>query len=220
MSMPNEEFDVLDEEDLMLLSRQFERLYSNWKNARRSSGMCYLCGKHRHFIDEFQKAMEIKPEHKHRSKTDHKHHSRYDYKGKNKSERRTWKSGGHKKKIERAMVVGGSDIESSSCNSSSSSSDEKEENRHKGKWSSKNINDICFAAKGFCGMAHKSERKKSPKDDSDSDFEDKVNNDPDFVIAENARLNDCSITVMMCLERPTRRRGSIGICLERLRRRC
>jgi hypothetical protein len=39
--MPDEEFDVLGEEDLALLSRQFERMYMNWKNARRSSGMCY-----------------------------------------------------------------------------------------------------------------------------------------------------------------------------------
>jgi hypothetical protein len=31
--MPNVEFDVLGEEDLVLLSRWFERMYTNWKNA-------------------------------------------------------------------------------------------------------------------------------------------------------------------------------------------
>jgi hypothetical protein len=98
--------------------------------------------------------MEVKPEHKHRLRTDHKHRSRDDYKGKNKSERRPKKSGSHKKK-ERAMVADASDIDSSSCYSSSRSSDE-EENQHKGKWSSKNINGLCFAAQGFCGMAHNS----------------------------------------------------------------
>jgi hypothetical protein len=36
VSMPDEEFDVLGEEDLALLSRRFERMYTNWKNARRS----------------------------------------------------------------------------------------------------------------------------------------------------------------------------------------
>jgi hypothetical protein len=41
VSMPDEEFDVLSEDDLMLLSRRFERMYTNRKNARRSSGMCY-----------------------------------------------------------------------------------------------------------------------------------------------------------------------------------
>jgi hypothetical protein len=38
--MPDEEFDVLGEEDLTLLSRRFERMYTNRKNAWRSSGMC------------------------------------------------------------------------------------------------------------------------------------------------------------------------------------
>jgi hypothetical protein len=41
VSMPDEEFHVLGEDDLMLLRRQFERMYTNRKNARRSSGMCY-----------------------------------------------------------------------------------------------------------------------------------------------------------------------------------
>jgi hypothetical protein len=41
VSMPDEEFDVLGKVDLMLLSRQFERMYTNRKSARKSSGMCY-----------------------------------------------------------------------------------------------------------------------------------------------------------------------------------
>jgi hypothetical protein len=147
VSMLDDEFDVLGEDDLALLSRWFERMYTNRKNARRSLGMCYWCGKHGHFITECPEAMEVKPEHKHHSRTDHKPRSGDDYKGKNKSERRPRKSGGHRKK-ERAMVAGVSDIDSRSCYSSSSSSDE-DENRHKGKWSSKNINDLCFAAQGF-----------------------------------------------------------------------
>jgi hypothetical protein len=188
MSMSDEEFDVLAEEDLVLLCRRFERMYTTPKKARRNSGMCYQCGKHGHFIAECPEAMEVKPEHKHRSRTDHKHRERDDYKGKNKSERRPRKSGGHKKK-ERAMVAGASDIDSSPCYSSSSSSD-KEENRHKGKRSSKNINGLCFATQGFCGMAHRTASKKSNKDDSGFDSEEEVNNSPSFLIAENARLND------------------------------
>jgi hypothetical protein len=188
VSMPDEEFDVLHEGDLAFLSRQFKRMYTNRKNARRNSGMCYQCGKHEHFIAECLEAMEVKPEHKHHSRTNHKHHSRDDYKGKNKSEQRPRKSGGHKKK-ERAMVAGGSDIDSSSCYSSSSSSDE-EENRHKGKRSGNNINGLCFAVQGFCSMAHSSASKKSNKDDSGSDFEEEVNNEPSFLIAENVKLND------------------------------
>jgi hypothetical protein len=63
-------------------------------------------------------------------------------------------------------------------------------NRHKGKQSSKNINDLCFTAQGFCGMAHSSASMKSNKDDLGSDSEEKVNHDPSFLIAENDRLND------------------------------
>jgi hypothetical protein len=76
VSMLDEEFDMLGEEDLTLLSRRFERMYTNRKNARRSLGMCYWCGKHEHFIAECPEAMEVKPEHKHHSRTDHKHRSR------------------------------------------------------------------------------------------------------------------------------------------------
>jgi hypothetical protein len=147
VSIPDEEFDVLGKEDLALFSRRFKRMYTNQKNARRSSGMCYQCGKHEHFIAKCPEAMELKTEHKHRLRIDHKHHSRDDYKGKNKSKQRPRRSGGQKKK-EEAMVAGASDIYSSFCYSSSSTSDE-EDNRHKGKRSSKNINGLCFAAQGF-----------------------------------------------------------------------
>jgi hypothetical protein len=46
VSILDEKFDMLGEEDLALLSKRFERIYTNRKNARRSSGMCYRCGKH------------------------------------------------------------------------------------------------------------------------------------------------------------------------------
>jgi hypothetical protein len=57
VSMPDEEFNVLDEEDLALLSRRFERMYTNRENAWRSSGKFYRCGKHRDFIAECMEAM-------------------------------------------------------------------------------------------------------------------------------------------------------------------
>jgi hypothetical protein len=61
-------------------------MYTNQKNARRSSGMCCRCGKQGQFIAECPKAIEVKPVHGHHLRTDHKHRSRDDYKGKNKFE--------------------------------------------------------------------------------------------------------------------------------------
>jgi hypothetical protein len=55
MSIPDEEFDVLGEEELAMLSRRFDRLHESRRNARRSSGTCYKCGKRGHFIAECRK---------------------------------------------------------------------------------------------------------------------------------------------------------------------
>jgi hypothetical protein len=61
-------------------------------------------------------------------------------------------------------------------------------------------------------MAHNSGSKKSQKDDSDSNSKDEVNDDQAFLIADNARLNDLLYNRDDMLKKPTRRRGSIGLC--------
>jgi hypothetical protein len=148
VSMLDEEFDVLGEEDLALLSKRFKHMYVNHKNARRSSGMCHKCVKHMHFIVECPGAMENMVMHKHSPRTEHKHRSRNDCKNKNKSEQRPRKSGGHKKKTEHVMVVGASNIDSSSYyTSSSSSGEEEDDDRRKDKRSTKNFNGLCFRAR-------------------------------------------------------------------------
>jgi hypothetical protein len=52
MSMPDEEFYVLGEDELALLTRRFERLHENRVNSRRNSRTCFKCGKTRHFFAE------------------------------------------------------------------------------------------------------------------------------------------------------------------------
>jgi hypothetical protein len=41
MSLPDEEFDVLGEDELALLTRRFERMHENWVNSRRNSWTCF-----------------------------------------------------------------------------------------------------------------------------------------------------------------------------------
>jgi hypothetical protein len=41
MSMPDEEFDILGEDELVLLTRRFERLHENWVNMRRNTRTCF-----------------------------------------------------------------------------------------------------------------------------------------------------------------------------------
>ena len=52
VSLPDEEYEVLSEEDLALLTRRFERMYQNRKGSRRVGSTCYRCGKKGHFIAE------------------------------------------------------------------------------------------------------------------------------------------------------------------------
>jgi hypothetical protein len=50
MSLPDEEFDVLGEDEMALLTRWFERIHENWVNTRRNTSTCFLCGKPGHFV--------------------------------------------------------------------------------------------------------------------------------------------------------------------------
>jgi hypothetical protein len=189
--MPDEEFDVLGEDELALLTRRFERLHENRVNMRRNTRTCFQCGKPRHFVANCPEKVENKDSYKHKSKTDGKYRSRCDHKhkhkGKHKDERRSRK----KESRDKARVmVGASDVGSSSTYSTlSSSSSEDEGDRRKGKKSSKNLSGLSFFARdSFCTMAHSFGSKKSNQSDSDSDSDDEVRDELRFLRQENEQL--------------------------------
>jgi hypothetical protein len=84
MFVPDEEVDVLGEDELALLTRRFERLHENWVNMRRNTRTCFQCGKPGHFVADCPEKVENKDSYKHNSKTDGKYRSRRDHKHKHK----------------------------------------------------------------------------------------------------------------------------------------
>jgi hypothetical protein len=82
MSVPDEEFDVLEEDELVLLTRPFERMHENQVNMRRNTRTCFQCGKPGHFIVDCPEKVENKDNYKHKLKTDGKYQSRCDHKHK------------------------------------------------------------------------------------------------------------------------------------------
>jgi hypothetical protein len=85
MSMLDEEFDVIGEDELALLTRRFERLHENRVNMRRNTTKCFQCGKPGHFVADCLEKVENKDGYKHKSRTDDKYRSRRDHKSKHKN---------------------------------------------------------------------------------------------------------------------------------------
>jgi hypothetical protein len=73
MSLLGEEFDVLGEDELALLTMRFERMHENRVNTRRNTRTCFQCGKPGHFITDCPEKVENKDKYKDKSKTDGKY---------------------------------------------------------------------------------------------------------------------------------------------------
>jgi hypothetical protein len=141
MSMPDEEFDVLGEDELALLTRRFERLHENRVNMRRNTKTCFQCGKPGHFVAGCPEKVKNKDSYKHKSRMDGKYRSRRDHKSKHKNKYKDERQSRKKESRGKARaMVGASDVDSSSAYStSSSSSSEDEGDRRKSKKSSMNL---------------------------------------------------------------------------------
>jgi hypothetical protein len=107
MSVPDEEFDVLGEDELTLLTRTFERLHENRVNMRRNTRTCFKCGNTGHFFAECP-----------RLNNNDKHNSKDKRRKSKKKDHGHWKKMRSREKMKRS-----SDIESNSEDTSSSSSD-------------------------------------------------------------------------------------------------
>jgi hypothetical protein len=60
MSLPDQEFVVLGEDELALLTRRFERMHENRVNSRRNTRTCFQCSKSRHFVVDCPEKVENK----------------------------------------------------------------------------------------------------------------------------------------------------------------
>jgi hypothetical protein len=187
MSLPDEEFDMLGEDELALLTKRFERMHENRVNSKRNSRTCFKCDKTGHFFAESPK---VNNHDKHKSKD----------KG-----RRSKKEHEHRRKTRnREKIKRSSDVDSGSEDASSSSSEEEEEGdkKKKKKDFGKYLNGLCCTASktsrncnkkdGLCGMARNSGCKRSQKNasDSDSDSEDEVCDELSSLHKENEELVD------------------------------
>jgi hypothetical protein len=181
MFMPDVEFDVLGDDELVLLTRRFERLHENQVNMRMNTRTCFKCSKARNYFAECPKV---------------NNHDKHKFKDKRKKSKK--KNHGHGKKTRsREKMKRSSDIESDFEDTSSSSSDEDEEDdkkKKKKKNLGKYLNSLCVTGLSlkddFCGMARSSSSKRSQKDASDLDSEDEVCDELSSLRKENEELVD------------------------------
>jgi hypothetical protein len=109
--MPDEEFNVLGEDELALLTSRFEMLHENWVNMRRNTRTCFQCGKPGHFVADCPEKVENKDGYKHKSRTEGKYRLRRDHKSKHKNKHKEEQRSRKKESRGKARVmVGAGDV--------------------------------------------------------------------------------------------------------------
>ncbi|XP_025796626.1 uncharacterized protein LOC112876679 [Panicum hallii] len=179
----DDELEALDDDQLVLLTNKFKRVYENRRNRRRSEG-CFKCGERGHFIADCPSKVKA-PEHGNSYRRQEQSRDR-----KNKSDRRGRKKGQHKftdKQIKKAAHVLFSSLGSFDSDASYNSSDSESEDEKPKKT---NDGGLCFLADIKGGMCTMALNEGDAYDCSNDSSDNEVQNSAEEEIEELTKLVD------------------------------
>ncbi|XP_039851429.1 uncharacterized protein LOC120709859 [Panicum virgatum] len=179
----DDELEVFDDDQLVLLTNKFKRVYENRRNRRRSEG-CFNCGERGHFIADCPSKVKA-PEHGNSYRRQEQSRDR-----KNKSDRRGRKKGQQKftdKQIKKAAHVLFSSLGSFDSDASYNSSDSESEDEKPKKT---NDGGLCFLADIKGGMCTMALNEGDAYDCSNDSSDNEVQNSAEEEIEELTKLVD------------------------------
>ncbi|XP_039811950.1 uncharacterized protein LOC120674919 [Panicum virgatum] len=179
----DDELEVFDDDQLVLLTNKFKRVYENRRNRRRSEG-CFNCGERGHFIADCPSKVKA-PEHGNSYRRQEQSRDR-----KNKSDRRGRKKGQQKftdKQIKKAAHVLFSSLGSFDSDGSYNSSDSESEDEKPKKT---NDGGLCFLADIKGGMCTMALNEGDAYDCSNDSSDNEVQNSAEEEIEELTKLVD------------------------------
>ncbi|XP_039855357.1 uncharacterized protein LOC120713465 [Panicum virgatum] len=179
----DDELEVFDDDQLVLLTNKFKRVYENRRNRRRSEG-CFNCGERGHFIADCPSKVKA-PEHGNSYRRQEQSRDR-----KNKSDRRGRKKGQQKftdKQIKMAAHVLFSSLGSFDSDASYNSSDSESEDEKPKKT---NDGGLCFLADIKGGMCTMALNEGDAYDCSNDSSDNEVQNSAEEEIEELTKLVD------------------------------